>query len=417
MNALDLHTRMARAIEMWPLDRLVPYERNPRTHSPDQVRRIADSITQFGFNNPLLVDSRDGIIAGHGRLLAARQLGLPEVPVIVLDHLTDAQRRAYVIADNKLAELAGWDEELLAQELVALNAEEFPLDVIGFSDEELAGLLDSDLTVGGQEGEDEAPAPPEVAISQAGDRWSCGDHVVLCGDATQPPDLDALLAGKRAALVFTDPPYNVAYEGAAGSIQNDDLGSDFPAFLAAAIGNLLRVLDGAAYVCMSSSEITTLQRVFVEAGGHWSTFVIWAKNAFTLGHADYQRQFEPILYGWPEGRKHYWCGARDQGDVWTIQKPARNDLHPTMKPVELVRRAVLNSSKARAIVLDPFGGSGTTMIACEETGRAARLLELDPRYVDVIVRRWQEFSGRQATLDGSGATFAEVTAERGGPDA
>ncbi len=417
MDALNLHTRMARAIEMWPLDRLIPYERNPRTHSPDQVRKIADSITQFGFNNPLLVDSRDGIIAGHGRLLAARQLGLPEVPVIVLDHLTDAQRRAYVIADNKLAELAGWDEELLAQELVALNAEEFPLDVIGFSDEELAALLDSDLTVGGQEGEDEAPAIPEVAVSRTGDRWLCGDHVVRCGDATRAEDVEALLAGKRAALVFTDPPYNVAYEGAAGSIQNDDLGAGFAAFLAAAVGNLLRVLDGAAYVCMSSSEITTLQRVFIEAGGHWSTFVIWAKNAFTLGHADYQRQFEPILYGWPEGRKHYWCGARDQGDVWMIQRPARNDLHPTMKPVELVRRAVLNSSKTRAIVLDPFGGSGTTMIACEETSRAARLLELDPRNVDVIVRRWQEFAGRQAVLAETGRTFAEMTAERGGPDA
>ncbi len=375
----------------------------------DQVRRIADSIEQFGFNNPLLVDSRDGIIAGHGRLLAARQLGLLEVPVIVLDHLTDAQRRAYVIADNKLAELADWDEELLAQELAALHAEDFPLEVVGFSDEELAALLDDDLTLGAQEGEDEAPSVPEVAVSRPGDRWLCGDHVVLCGDATKPEDLDRLLAGKRAALVFTDPPYNVAYEGAAGSIQNDDLGADFPAFLAAAIGNLLRVLDGAAYVCMSSSEIDTLKRVFVDAGGHWSTFVIWAKNTFTLGRSDYHRQYEPILYGWPQGRKRYWCGARDQGDVWSIAKPARNDLHPTMKPVALVRRAILNSSKPKAIVLDPFGGSGTTLIACEETNRAARLLELDPRYVDVIVRRWQEFTGRQAVLEATGEAFSAAT--------
>lgn len=416
MHATDIMQRMARAIEMWPLDRLIPYERNPRTHSPDQVRRIADSIEQFGFNNPLLVDSRDGIIAGHGRLLAARQLGLCEVPVIVLDHLTDAQRRAYVIADNKLAELAGWDEELLAAELAALHAEDFPLDVVGFSDEELAALLDDDLTLGAQEGEDEAPAVPEVAVSRAGDRWLCGDHVVLCGDATKAEDLDHLLAGKRAAMVFTDPPYNVAYEGAAGSIQNDDLGTAFAPFLAAAIGNLLRVLDGAAYVCMSSSEIDTLKRVFTDAGGHWSTFVIWAKNTFTLGRSDYHRQYEPILYGWPEGRKHYWCGARDQGDVWQIQKPVRNDLHPTMKPVELVRRAILNSSKPKAIVLDPFGGSGTTLIACEETGRAARLLELDARYVDVIVRRWQEFTGRQAVLEETDAPFAAMAAQRGAGD-
>jgi DNA modification methylase len=407
---------MARAIEMWPVDRLIPYERNPRTHTPEQVRRIAESITEFGFTSPLLVDSRDGIIAGHGRLLAARQLGLVEVPVIVLDYLTDAQRRAYIIADNKLAELAGWDEELLAAELAALNSEEFPLDVIGFSDEELAALLDDDLTIGAQEGEDEAPPTPEVAVSRPGDRWLCGDHVVLCGDATKAEDLDHLLAGKRAAMVFTDPPYNVAYEGAAGSIQNDDLGSAFAPFLAAAVGNLLRVTDGGVYICMSSSELATLQKVFVEAGGHWSTFVIWAKNTFTLGRSDYHRQYEPILYGWPEGRRRYWCGARDQGDVWQIHKPARNDLHPTMKPVELVRRAVLNSSQQRSLVLDPFGGSGTTMIACEETGRAARLLELDPRYVDVIVRRWQEFAGGQATLEGEGLTFAQVAKQRGATD-
>lgn len=407
---------MARAIEMWPLARLVPYDRNPRTHSPEQVKRIAESIQQFGFTSPLLVDSTDGIIAGHGRLLAARQLGLPEVPVIVLDYMTDAQRRAYVIADNKLAELAGWDEELLAAELAALNAEDFPLEVIGFSDAELAALLDDGLAAGGQEGEDEAPAAPETAVSQPGDLWVCGEHRVLCGDATRGEDLDRLLAGKRAAMVFTDPPYNVAYEGTAGSIQNDDLGSAFEPFLAAAVGNLLRVTDGAVYVCMSSSEIDTLKRVFVDAGGHWSTFVIWAKNAFTLGRSDYHRQYEPILYGWPEGRKHYWCGARDQGDVWMIQKPVCNDLHPTMKPVELVRRAVLNSSRAKAIVLDPFGGSGTTMIACEETGRAARLLELDSRYVDVCVRRWQEFAGRQAVLEGSGSTFARVDEQRGAGD-
>jgi DNA modification methylase len=407
---------MARAIEMWPLERLIPYDRNPRTHSPDQVRRIAESIQQFGFTSPLLVDSRDGIIAGHGRLLAAHQLGLAEVPVIVLDYLTDSQRRAYVIADNKLAELAGWDEDLLTAELVALNNEDFPLDVIGFSDEELAALLDGDLTAGGQEGEDDAPAVPEIAISQAGDRWVCGDHVVLCGDATQASDLDALMGGQRAAMVFTDPPYNVAYEGAAGSIQNDDLGSAFAPFLAASVGNLLRVVDGAVYVCMSSSEIDTLKRVFIEAGGHWSTFVVWAKNAFTLGRSDYHRQYEPILYGWPEGQKHYWCGARDQGDVWFISKPARNDLHPTMKPVELVRRAVLNSSAPRAIVLDPFGGSGTTLIACEETGRGARLLELDPRYVDVMVRRWQDFTGRQAVLQETGQCLTEVAQQRSPSD-
>ena len=393
----DPRQRMAHAIEMWPIGRLKPYGRNPRTHSPDQVRRIAESIAQFGFTNPLLVDSQDGIIAGHGRLAAAQQLGLAEVPVIVLDYLTDAQRRAYIIADNQLALLAGWDEQLLGEEISMLSDEGFLLDLIGFSDQEIAVLLDASLGDAGREDEDDVPEAPVVAVTHPGDVWHCGDHVVMCGDATKPSDLDTLLAGARAAMVFTDPPYNVDYHGAGGaSIQNDALGAAFAPFLASAVGNMLRVTDGALYVCMSSSELATLQRVFADAGGHWSTFVIWAKNTFTLGRSDYQRQYEPILYGWPSGANHFWCGARDQGDVWFIDKALRNDLHPTMKPVELVRRAVLNSCPPKAIVLDPFGGSGTTMIACEETGRAARLLELDPRYVDVIVRRWQTFSGRQA---------------------
>lgn len=417
MGPVDLPRRMARAIEMWPLERLVPYERNPRTHSPEQVTRIAASIEQFGFNNPLLVDSQDGIIAGHGRLLAARQLGLGEVPVIVLDHLTDAQRRAYVIADNKLAELAGWDDELLALELATLDGEDFPLEVIGFTDQELAALLDGDPDDEAQEAEDEVPPAPAAAVSRPGDLWLCGEHRVLCGDATVAADLDRLLGGKPAAMVFTDPPYNVDYHGSDGaSIQNDNLGSGFEAFLGAAIGNLLRSVEGAVYICMSSSELATLQKVFIEAGGHWSTFVIWAKNTFTLGRSDYHRQYEPILYGWPEGQSHYWCGARDQGDVWLIKKPAHNDLHPTMKPVELVRRAIQNSSPRDAVILDPFGGSGTTLIACQETGRQARLLELDPRFVDVIVRRWEAFTGLQATLEDGGGTFSETCEQRGDGD-
>lgn len=414
MGPVDLPSRMARAIEMWPLERLVPYERNPRTHSPEQVGRIAASITQFGFNNPLLVDSQDGIIAGHGRLLAARQLGLGEVPVIVLDHLTDAQRRAYVIADNKLAELAGWDDELLALELAALGDEGFPLEVIGFTDQELAALLDGDPDEEAQEAEDEVPPAPAAAVSRPGDLWLCGRHRVLCGDATLAADLERLLGGGRAAMVFTDPPYNVDYHGSDGaSIQNDNLGTGFEAFLRAAIGNFMGAVEGAVYVCMSSSELATLQKVFIEAGGHWSTFVIWAKNTFTLGRSDYHRQYEPILYGWPEGQSHYWCGARDQGDVWLIKKPAHNDLHPTMKPVELVRRAIQNSCPRDGVVLDPFGGSGTTLIACQETGRQGRLLELDAKFVDVIVRRWEAFTGLQATLEDGGGTFSEISDQRG----
>ena len=229
-----------------------------------------------------------------------------------------------------------------------------------------------------------------------------GEHRLLCGDATVLADVERVLGGQLADMTFTDPPYNVDYanspkdklRGKHRPILNDDLGAGFEAFLLRRLRQHPRASPRApCYICMSSSELHTLQRAFAAAGGKWSTFVIWAKNTFTLGRADYQRQYEPILYGWQEGSDHYWCGARDQGDVWFVDKPVRNDLHPTMKPVALVERAIRNSSKTRDIVLDPFGGSGSTLIACEKAGRQARLVELDPKYCDVIVRRWQECSG------------------------
>ncbi|MBA3517600.1 MAG: site-specific DNA-methyltransferase, partial [Rhizobiales bacterium] len=232
----------------------------------------------------------------------------------------------------------------------------------------------------------------------------------------KPEDISRVLNGGLADMVFTDPPYNVDYQGGAGSrtrIANDALGSEFGAFLEQACRGMLSVTKGALYICMSSSEIDTLKRAFQAAGGHWSTFVIWSKSAFTLGRSDYQRQYEPILYGWPEGARHYWCGARDQGDVWAYEKPRSNDLHPTMKPVALVERAIRNSSKSRDTILDPFAGSGTTLMAAEATGRRAALIELDPRYCDVIVRRWQDGTGQAATLDSDSRSFDEVAAERG----
>jgi DNA modification methylase len=402
----ESNTRMADRIEIWPVGKLVPYDKNPRTHSAEQVNQIAASIAEFGFLNPILVDTTAGIIAGHGRLQAAKQLGLAQVPVVVLDHLTDAQKRAYVIADNKLALNAGWDEDLLRSEMAALAAEDFDLPVIGFSDEELAGLLAEPNVVEGQTDEDAVPEAPEVPVSKLGDLWRLGNHLLLCGDSTVLANVERVLNGALADMVFTDPPYNVDYGNAAKdkmrgnkrTIMNDNLGEGFEKFLYDACVNMLTVCKGALYVCMSSSELHSLQKAFTEAGGRWSTFVIWAKNTFTLGRADYQRQYEPILYGWKQGNDHYWCGARDQGDVWFVNKPVRNELHPTMKPVELVERAVNNSSKSRDIVLDCFGGSGTTLIACEKLNRQCRMIELDPKYVDVIVKRWEEFTGRKAEL-------------------
>jgi DNA modification methylase len=248
----------------------------------------------------------------------------------------------------------------------------------------------------------------------------CGDHRVICGDATMLETYEKLMGDDLADMVFTDPPYNVNYANSAKDklrgknrpIKNDNLGDDFNQFLYDSCTNMLMYCKGAMYVCMSSSELHTLYNSFVQAGGKWSTFIIWAKNTFTMGRADYQRQYEPILYGWKNGNDHYWCGARDQGDIWFVNKPVKNDLHPTMKPVELVERALSNSSKTQDIVLDPFGGSGTTMIACERMRRQCRMIELDPKYADVIVRRWQEFTGKKATLAETGQSFDEILAHR-----
>jgi DNA modification methylase len=400
---------MARYIELWPIERLVSYERNARTHSDHQIRQIANSIAEFGFTNPILVDTQAGIIAGHARLLAARLLKLQQVPVIVLSHLSDAQKRAYILADNRLALDAGWDDELLRQELQALEGEGFNLDLAGFNADELRGLLaDSPLSE-----EDDVPQTEAVAVSHPGDIWILGSHRILCGDALQPGHLEQVLDGAPADMVFTDPPYNADYRQGKKHrpIANDDLAGGFEPFLYQACLNLLRFTRGGVYICMSSSQLHTLHAVFTRAGGHWSTFVIWAKSTFTLGRSDYQRQYEPLLYGWRQGAERHWCGARDQGDVWCLDKPRLNDLHPTMKPVELIERAIANSSRPGDTVLDAFSGSGSTVIACEKTGRQGRLIELDPVYVDVSVRRWQRYTGCSARRAADARTFDEVAGE------
>ena len=402
-----------------PPGELIPYARNPRTHSDAQVTQIAASIREFGWTNPVLVDGANGIIAGHGRVLAARKLGLERVPVIELAHMSEAQKRAYVLADNQLALNAGWDEALLRLELADLSELGFDLGLIGFGEGELERLLAGDGRTGLTE-DDDAPALPEQAVTNGGDLWLLGEHRLLCGDATELANVERVLDGRLADMTFTDPPYNVDYGSSAKDklrgnrrkILNDDLGTGFEAFLHDACVNILGVTKGAVYVCMSSSELHTLQRAFTAAGGKWSTFVIWAMHTFTLGRADYQRQYEPILYGWKDGADHYWCGARDQGDVWFFDKPIRNDLHPTMKPVALVARAIRNSSKTRDIVLDPFGGSGSTLIACEKTGRQARLMELDPKYCDVILQRWQDWTGAMAVLEEDGRSFGGIAGSR-----
>jgi len=409
---------MAKYIELWPINRLVGYPRNPRTHSEAQIAQIAASIDEFGFNNPILVDTEAGIIAGHGRLLAARKLRLTEVPVIVLDHLTDAQKRAYIIIDNQLALNAGWDEELLRIELAALQKEDFDLSLIGFDDEELARLLAEQEVAEGLTDEDAVPEPSPTPISMRGDLWMLGTHKLFVGDATNHSDVVRLMADEAADLIFTDPPYNVDYEGYTKDrlkITGDRMSdADFKQFLQASFQSYrsLAKLGASMYVCHSSSRQREFQNALEAADFEVRCQLIWGKNTFAWGFGRYKFQHEPIFYSHVANQKDVWYGDKTQSTLWLEKKPAANRIHPTAKPVELIERALLNSSKAGDIVVDLFGGSGTTLIGCERRGRHARLMEIDPKYADCIIRRYLDYSGEQAVLDGDGRTFEKVALER-----
>ncbi len=406
-------------IEIWQIDRLKLNPKNARTHSPEQIEELARSMQAWGFMSAVVADSDGMILAGHARVLAAKKLGLSQVPVILADHLTEAEKMAFAIADNQIALHAGWDLGLLKVQLEALKAEKIDLALVGFDQTELDRIVDKlerDIRAADED------SVPEIGpvVTRVGDLWDLGDHRLLCGDGTESESFSVLLEGEMADMVFTDPPYNVAYQAPRApngdvrhaQIANDNLGSDFPKMLEAACRLMIANVNGAVYICMSSSELHTLYQAFTAAGGHWSTFLIWAKSTFALGHADYHHQFEPILYGWPEGQSHFWCGDRNQADLWFFDKPHANDLHPTMKPVALIERALLNSSQRGNIVLDPFGGSGSTLMASEKAGRRARLIEIEPAYCDVIIERWQQFTGRSAVLRADGITFEEVKAKR-----
>jgi DNA modification methylase len=416
-NMLDLK------IELWPIDQLVPYARNSRTHSETQVAQVAASIAEFGFVNPILVGADRVLIAGHARLLAARKLEFTEVPVIRLEHLSESQRRALVIADNRLALNAGWDEEMLALELGALKEEDFNLEILGMDDDELNQLLAADAAAEGLTDEDAVPEVPENPVSRTGDLWLLGAHRLLVGDATIPADIQRLMTADLAHFVFSDPPYNIDYQGYTKdrlSIQNDQMSAEqFKTFLRNSFQNFRQAVKPAAslYICHSSSWQREFQNALEEAGFQVRCQIIWAKNTFAWGFGRYKFQHEPIFYCHVAGEKDSWYGDKSQSTLWEENKPTANRLHPTMKPVELVERALVNSSKAGDLVLDLFGGSGTTLIGCERTKRKARLMELDPRYADVIVGRYQEYSGKPAVLDGDGRTFTEIMQARLGATA
>jgi DNA modification methylase len=406
-------------VERRPIERLVPRAGNPRTHTPEQVAQIAASIQQFGWTNPILVGPDDDIIAGHGRVLAARKLRLGEVPVIVLAYLSEAQRRALVIADNQLALNAGWDEEMLRIQLAALQEAEFDLNLIGFDDEELVRLLTEQDHVAGLTDEDAVPEIPDAPVTAPGDLWILDNHRLYVGDATLRGDVDRLMAGDAADLVFTDPPYNVSYEGYTEdrlTIQGDRMSPEqFQQFLRATFASYRTVVKPGAsvYVCHSSSWQREFQNALEAAGFEVRCQIIWAKNTFAWGFGRYKFQHEPLFYAHVAGQKDPWYGDKSQSTLWEEKKPAANRIHPTAKPVELIERALLNSSKAGDIVVDLFGGSGSTLIGCQRRGRKARLMEIDPAYADCICRRFEDYTGKAAVLADDGRTFEQVARERG----
>lgn len=391
---------------------LLPYARNSRTHSDAQVAQIAGSIREFGWTNPILVDADGTIIAGHGRVMAARKLGEQQVPVITLGHMTDAQRRAYVIADNQLAMNAGWDADMLKVEIAELADADFDLSLLGFDDKVLAGLMAEETD--GLIDDDAVPEPPVNPASVLGDVWVLGNHRLMCGDSTSIAEIEKLSGGQKMDMWLTDPPYNVAYEGGTKeklTIKNDSMNDEsFRQFLRDSYVAADAVMKPGAvfYIWHADLEGYNFRGAAKDAGWVVRQCLIWKKSSLVMGRQDYHWKHEPCLYGWKEGAGHLWAADRKQTTILEFDKPSRNGEHPTMKPVALFEYQILNNTKGADIILDSFGGSGTTMIACEKNGRHSRLMELDPKYCDVIVKRWQDFTGQQATLEGDGRTFAEV---------
>jgi DNA modification methylase len=389
-------------IEQRKVESLIPYVNNSRKHSDEQVAQIAASIKEFGWTNPILVDGENGIIAGHGRLMAARKLSMEEVPVIELAHLSDNQRKALIIADNKLALNADWDNDILALELSDLSAADYDLDILGFDNDEVGKLLKTETE--GLTDEDEVPEAPEP-ITKLGDVWLLGNHRLMCGDSTQIDQIEKLCNGRQVDMWLTDPPYNVAYEGKtkeALTIQNDSMSNDsFRQFLrdSYVAADVVMKQGAVFYIWHADSEGYNFRGAAFDAGWKVRQCLIWKKSTIVMGRQDYHWKHEPCLYGWKEGAGHLWSADRKQSTILEFDKPSRNGEHPTMKPVALFEYQMLNNTKGGDIVLDSFGGSGTTIIAAEKNGRVGYLMEFDPKYCDVIVKRWENFTGKKATLE------------------
>jgi len=376
-------------------EKLIPYVNNARTHSAEQINKLRSSLREFGFINPVIIDRGFNVIAGHGRIEAAKAEGIPEVPCVFADYLTDAQKKAYILADNRMAMDAGWDEELLRVEIEALQAESFDVGLTGFDESEIADLFETDSEVkdDGFDVDAELEKPP---VTKSGDLWLLGNHRLICGDSTREETYTLLMDGKKANLVVTDPPYNVNYEGSAGKIKNDNMeNGKFYKFLLDAFTNMEKVMadDASIYVFHADTEGLNFRKAFADAGFYLSGTCIWKKQSLVLGRSPYQWQHEPVLFGWKKKGRHQWYTGRKESTIWEFDKPKKNGDHPTMKPVPLVAYPIKNSSMSNCIVLDPFGGSGSTLIACEQTNRVCHTIELDEKFCDVIVKRFIEQAG------------------------
>ena len=384
-------------MKMVSTSKLIPYVNNARTHSQEQVNKLRGSLREFGFINPVIIDSDFNVIAGHGRLMAAKEEGIEEVPCVLVDYLTEAQKKAYILADNRYAQDAGWDEELLRLEIESLEGMDFDVSLTGFDDQEIADLFADGESTGAEDDDfDLSDALEKAAFVERGDVWQVGRHRLMCGDATSPEDVATLMDGKKANLIITDPPYNVAFESSDGlSIKNDKMENDkFYEFLLAAFKNMAEHLEkgGSAYVFHADTEGLNFRKAFIDAGFHLSGCCIWVKNSLVLGRSDYQWQHEPVLYGFLQNGKHYWSknAGRSQTTIWNFDKPKKNKNHPTSKPLDLLAYPIGNSSQENAIVIDTFGGSGSTLMTCEQTNRICHTMELDEKYASVILRRYVE---------------------------
>ena len=406
-------------MELVEINKLVPYVNNARTHSPEQINKLRSSLREFGFINPVIIDKDYGIIAGHGRVIAAREEGIDKVPCVFVDHLTEAQKKAYIIADNRMALDAGWDEELLRVEIEALQAEAFDVSLTGFDEKEITDLFKDTQAEAKDDEYDLTAALEKAAFVKKGDVWVVGRHRLVCGDATNAEDVDKLCEGKRVNLILTDPPYGVSFKSASGlTIQNDSMkNEEFYSFLLAAFKNMVSHLEpgGSAYVFHADTEGLNFRRAFIDAGLHLAGCCIWVKNSLVLGRSDYQWQHEPVLYGFLKNGKHQWYSDRKQTTIWNFDKPKRNENHPTSKPLDLLSYPLKNSTQENAIVLDTFGGSGSTLMACELTNRICYTMELDEKYASVILRRYVEDTGDDANVyvmrDGKKLMYADLVKE------